>query len=131
MNKNSVKSVIVSVFFSEFIALFSLAVFAFFTYNKPDPSVYSSKLGIVTLLIGGLACGLISCFVSGRKNMALPIASGGTFCLIQLISSLLFSSGNFDLLLVAIKLILTMGIVTFTSYLITTKKTKHRKRKKR
>ena len=131
MNKNSVKSVIVSVFFSELIALFSLAVFAFFTYNKPDPSVYSSKLGIVTLLIGGLACSLISCFVSRRKNMALPIASGGTFCLIQLISSLLFSSGNFDLLLVAIKLILTMGIVTFTSYLITTKKTKHRKRKKR
>ena len=131
MNKNNLKSVIISVFFSELIALFFLVVFTFLTYNKPDPSIYSSKLGIIALLIGGLACGIISSLITNKNNMLLPLISGGTYCLLQILTTLMISDGNFDFILIVVKLILTIGVTALSSYILTNKKSSKRKHKKK
>ena len=131
MSRDYVKSVIISVFFSELISLFLLAFFAFMTYNKPDPSVYSSKLGVVALLIGGLSCGIISSLITGKKNFSVTALSGSTFCILQLLVSFIFSDGKFDIVLIIIKLILTLSICMLVGYTITNKFSKHKKRRRK
>lgn len=131
MNKNNLKSVIISVFFSELTALFLLLAFALLTYNKPDPSVYSSKLGVASLLIGGLACGIISTLITKKKSISLSLISGGAYCALQLLSTLIFSDEKFDFTFVIVKLILTLGICFLVSYLMINKNSKHKKHRRK
>lgn len=128
MNKESFKSVVISVFFSELTALILLVVFAFFTYNKPDPAPYSSSLGIVALLIGGLMCGLLSTKISGKKSLLVPTLSGGAYSLLQLLSALIWSKNEFDLKQIIIKIVLIMGLCLVPSYFLTQKKRKKKKK---
>lgn len=131
MNKQSLKSVVISVFFSELTALILLALFAFLTYNKKDPEVYSSKLGVICLMLGSILCGVISSILTKRKTMVVPSVSGLVYCLLQIITSAILSNNTPDFSLITIKLVLTMGMCLIPSFLLLEKNGKKRKRAKR
>ena len=130
MNKESFKSVVISVFFSELTALILLAAFAFFTYNKPDPAPYSSSLGIVALLIGGLLCGLISTIISKKKTLLIPALSGGAYCLLQILSTLIWSKNETDLKKLIVKILLIMALCLVPSYFLVNKSSKRKRKRK-
>ena len=129
MNRENVKSVVISVFFAEFAALLFLFLFALITYTKEDPSKYSENSGILGLLIGALTCSIISSILSKRKNTNIPIISGAIYCTLQIVTALLWSNNDFNLFSVFYKVLLMMGICVLSSYCIRgrNKKKKHRK----
>lgn len=130
MNKEGIKSVVISVFFSELTALLFLVIMAFISYSKEDPAKYSSLFGIAGLLLGALACGIISTIATKRKSLTLPLISGLFFYALQIICTLLWSENSFDFISVIVKLILSMGICFLSSYLLIEKKSKNKHRRK-
>ena len=131
MNKEKIKSVIISVFFSELIALLFLFFSAFFTYNKTDPAPFSSIMGALGLFLGGLSTGVIGILIAKRKDISVPVIAGALYCIVQILCTILWSENDFYFLPVLTKVLTIMCLCIFSALLLKKNASPKRRKHKR
>ena len=131
MKNGSLKNAAISVVFAEFAALIFLILSSVFSYNNENADDVTTILALLCHLTTVLICGVLSGFLNKENNISTPIITSLLFTSLQIASAIILSQNEFSATKTVIKSCLIASAVFFVSFLISSKRSGAKRRRKR